>query len=81
MSIRHRLFGLTLASLAFMFHLAAVEAADKPEINKVVKLARFKVNDNVSFGVVEGENVREVSGSIFGDWQKTDNVHALSDVI
>ena len=38
------------------------------------------MNDNVTFGVVEGENVREVSGSIFEDWQKTDKVHALSDV-
>ena len=29
---------------------------------------------------MEGENVREVSGTIFGDWKKTDKVHALSDV-
>jgi 2-keto-4-pentenoate hydratase/2-oxohepta-3-ene-1,7-dioic acid hydratase in catechol pathway len=38
------------------------------------------VNDNVAFGVVEDENVREISGSIFGEWKKTEKVHALSDV-
>jgi 2-keto-4-pentenoate hydratase/2-oxohepta-3-ene-1,7-dioic acid hydratase in catechol pathway len=81
MSIRHCLLVRTLALFAVAFHLAGAEAADKPTIGKVVKFARFKVNDNISFGVVEGENVREVSGSIFGDWKKTDKVHALSDVM
>jgi 2-keto-4-pentenoate hydratase/2-oxohepta-3-ene-1,7-dioic acid hydratase in catechol pathway len=45
-----------------------------------VKFARFRVDQRVAFGVVEGNNVREVSGSIFGDWKKTDKVHALSAV-
>jgi 2-keto-4-pentenoate hydratase/2-oxohepta-3-ene-1,7-dioic acid hydratase in catechol pathway len=66
---------------AVAFHLAGSEAADKPVPDEVVKFARFKVNGNITFGIVEGDNIREVSGTIFGDWKKTDKVHALSDVM
>lgn len=72
---------ITLTSFAFVFHLAnAAAAADQQAENKVVKFARFNVNDNITFGIVEGDNVREISGTIFGDWEKTDKVHSLSDV-
>ena len=66
-----RFFGLLLALIAGAFHLAVSKAADEPATDNVVKFARFRVNDNTTFGVVEGDNVREVSGTIFGDWQKT----------
>ena len=71
---RRCLFNVLLASFAVAFQLVDVKAAD------VVKFARFKVNDKISFGIVEGDNVREVSGKIFADWTKTDKVHAISDV-
>ena len=74
------LLAFTIVSFAVASHLAGAEAVDKPVIDKTVKFARFKVNDNITFGIVEGENVREVSGTIFGDWKKTDKVHALPDV-
>ena len=80
MTVRHCVLALTFASFVLASHLADAEAADKPAKNKVVKFARFKVNDNVTFGTVEGDNVREISGTIFGEWKKTDTVHALSDV-
>ncbi|MEZ6072528.1 MAG: fumarylacetoacetate hydrolase family protein [Pirellulales bacterium] len=54
----------------------AVRAAE----DEAVKFARFKVDGKMAYGVVEGDNVREISGSIFGDWEKTDKVHALADV-
>lgn len=75
------LLALALASFAVASHLAAAEAGDEPAVDKTVKFARFKVNDHVTFGIVEGENVREISGTIFGDWEKTDKVHALSEVM
>lgn len=46
----------------------------------MVKFARFKVGDDITFGIVEGNNVREISGDIFGDWKRTDRVHLLADV-
>ena len=81
MTVRRCLLALPLALFAVMSQFADVEAADKPDKDQVVKFARFKVNDNVSFGIVEGDNVREISGTIFGDWKETDKVHALSDVM
>lgn len=60
--------------------LTVVQAQDPAAPEGVVKFARFKVNDEVAFGVVEGDSVREISGTIFGAWQKTDKVHALSEV-
>jgi 2-keto-4-pentenoate hydratase/2-oxohepta-3-ene-1,7-dioic acid hydratase in catechol pathway len=80
MTDRRCLLALTLACFAVAHHPAGAKADDKPAKDQTVKFARFKVNDTVAFGIVEGENVREVSGTIFGDWKKTDKVHALSDV-
>jgi 2-keto-4-pentenoate hydratase/2-oxohepta-3-ene-1,7-dioic acid hydratase in catechol pathway len=44
------------------------------------KFCRFQKGDKVAFGLVEGEEVRELSGSLFGDWKKTETKHALKDV-
>ena len=73
--IARRLVVFTLACVAVIFCLGDASATDD-----VVKFARFKVNDKVTFGIVEGDNVREIDGSIFRDWKKTDTVHALADV-
>ena len=72
---------LVLASFAAAFQLVDAEAADDSAKDKVVKFARFKVNDDIAFGIVEGDNVREISGTFFGDWKETDKVHGLSDVM
>lgn len=45
-----------------------------------VKYARFRVEDRAAYGIVEGDQVRELSGSLFADWKKTDKLHKLSDV-
>jgi len=80
MTVRFSLLGLAVASIVATCSLALAEAADAPTSDKVGKFARFKVNDTISFGIVEGDNVREISGTIFGEWKKTDKVHALADV-
>ena len=76
MTNRPCLITLTLACFVLAHQLAGAE----PASNKIIKFARFKVNDKVAFGIVEGENVREISGAMFGDWKETDKVHALSEV-
>ena len=63
-----------------MFLLANPGAAETSATDQVVKFARFKVDDKISFGIVEGEKVYEVSGLIFGQWKRTDRMHAISDV-
>lgn len=76
---RKRLLALTLACVVVAASLATANGEDKAD-TAPVKFARFKVNGDITYGIVEGENVREISGSIFEDWKKTDKVHAISDV-
>lgn len=79
MSIRRCSIALLLASCLLGHHVLA-EAADERAHDGVIKFARFRVDDSVRYGIVEGDQVREISGSLFGDWSKTDTVHALADV-
>jgi len=81
MTIRYCLLAVTLTSFVIAFPVAGAETADKPAPREVIKFARFKVDDTIAFGIVEGDRVREISGTIFGEWKKTDKVHALSDVM
>jgi len=55
---------------------AFARAAD----SKAVLFARFQKGATVSYGIVEGDRIRALSGDIFGTWQKTDTSHALADV-
>lgn len=74
-----RLFRV-VALVAAACSLAGAEAADSVAQDRVVKFARIQVNDSILFGVVEGDHVHEISGTIFGDWEKTEKAHALTDV-
>ena len=80
MSRRQCLFAVLLVSLLSAFFLAQVRAQDQPAKDQVVKFARFRVNDATAYGVVEGDKIREISGSIFGEWKPTDKLHSLSEV-
>jgi len=46
----------------------------------VVKYVRFQAGQTVAYGIVEGGQVRQISGDLFGDWSRTDTTHALADV-
>ena len=46
----------------------------------VKKFARIKVGDKTTFALVEGDQVREIKGNLFREWEPTATVHALSDV-
>lgn len=80
MTVRRRLPALSFACLAALMTLPSLEADEAPTGNGILKLARFQVGDAVRYGIVEGDQVREIDGSIFGDWSRTERVHALSDV-
>jgi len=45
-----------------------------------LKLGRFLRNGLTRFGIVEGEWIVEIDGSIFGDFKKTSVIHHLKDV-
>ena len=45
-----------------------------------MKWCRFQSGDGASYGIIEDDNVIEVSGSPFGDYERTANVQPLSAV-
>ena len=77
MTLRRPCFAIAFVCLTVAL-LAAAKVA--PAQDEVLKFARFRVGDHIAFGIVEGRNVREISGPLFREWTKTDKVHALTDV-
>lgn len=64
----------SLTALLFL-SLSAPLAAAEP-----VKYCRFRAGDHVAYGIVERDAVREISGDLFGQWERTDRTHALAKV-
>jgi 2-keto-4-pentenoate hydratase/2-oxohepta-3-ene-1,7-dioic acid hydratase in catechol pathway len=73
---RHSLPAVLAALICGALWAAAAAASDKP----VLKYARFAVGDKAAYGIVEGEMVRELSGDLFGKWERTDRTYKLSEV-
>ena len=65
---------LIVATLAFASTVAC--AAEK----KPTKYVRFEAAGKTAYGIVEGENVRELKGDLFGEFEVTSTCHQLSDV-
>jgi len=47
---------------------------------QVVKFARFQAGKTRAYGVVEGDRVRQITGSPWTAWKPTETTHALADV-
>ena len=45
-----------------------------------MKIARYLAHGQISYGVVEGDSVKELSSSPFEDYTITDHAHKLSEV-
>ncbi|HIN34143.1 MAG TPA: DUF2437 domain-containing protein, partial [Dehalococcoidia bacterium] len=45
-----------------------------------MKIARFRSNGRIAFGVVQGDEVVEIRGSIYTRFRLTDTKHPLQDV-
>lgn len=45
-----------------------------------MKIARFKADDTVNYGLVEENKIYQISGSIYNDFQKTDKSFDLNSV-
>lgn len=65
---------------ALLVFTAIQIAADEPM--KFVRYATGKKGEkqSVQYGIVEGENVRKISGNLFGKWEKTDDVRSLKEI-
>jgi 2-keto-4-pentenoate hydratase/2-oxohepta-3-ene-1,7-dioic acid hydratase in catechol pathway len=47
---------------------------------KVERFARFQAGDTVAYGIVEGEEVRQIDGDIFGQWKPSDRTYPITSV-
>jgi len=45
-----------------------------------MKFARFATGGEIKYGTVEGENIREIQGDLFGDHTPTGNIYAVQTV-
>lgn len=70
---------IPIAALAIAVSLSHTFTAAAEE-GGVVKFARFRAGDVVSYGIVEGETVRRIEGDLFGEWKKTNKTYPLSGV-
>jgi len=60
--------------------LAPADDKAAPKSNSAVKYVRFQHGKTTAYGLVEGEQVRELEGDLFGEWAKTDKLHPLDEV-
>ena len=60
--------------------VAARSTVAHGEEKKVTKYVRFQAGRQVAYGIVEGDGVRQISGSVFGKWQPTETIYPLAEV-
>ncbi|HSW44867.1 MAG TPA: fumarylacetoacetate hydrolase family protein [Phycisphaerae bacterium] len=51
-----------------------------PTGQKVTQYARFQAGSTISYGIVEGDRVRQIDGDLFGQWRRTDKTYDLDGV-
>lgn len=45
-----------------------------------IKYVRFSKGDTVAYGILDGDNIQQIDGDLFGKWSKSQTTHKLSDV-
>lgn len=69
--------------LAFLTALAAVVATFSNGLaaeGTATRFVRFRSGEQIVYGVVEGDRVRQIRGELFGDWKTTDKTYSLSEI-
>jgi 2-keto-4-pentenoate hydratase/2-oxohepta-3-ene-1,7-dioic acid hydratase in catechol pathway len=68
---------LLSAIISAMVLLAGFETMHAAE---PVRFLRFQKGTTISYGILEGEQVRQLSGDLFGKWSRTETRFALKEV-
>jgi 2-keto-4-pentenoate hydratase/2-oxohepta-3-ene-1,7-dioic acid hydratase in catechol pathway len=55
-------------------------SAARAQSAEPTRYLRFQKGDTIAYGILEGEQVRQLEGDRFGEWSKTDKVFPLSQV-
>jgi 2-keto-4-pentenoate hydratase/2-oxohepta-3-ene-1,7-dioic acid hydratase in catechol pathway len=48
--------------------------------NEMTKYVRFQADGVTAYGIVEGDQIRQLDGDLFGTWRKTDKTYPLANV-
>lgn len=46
----------------------------------MTRYARFQIGNTIAYGLVEGDQIRQIAGDLFGSWKQTDKTYPLPDV-
>jgi 2-keto-4-pentenoate hydratase/2-oxohepta-3-ene-1,7-dioic acid hydratase in catechol pathway len=76
--MRRAKWTLTSGVLGWLLATGFAAAADPPKAGE--RYLRFRAGDVTSYGVLEGERVRRLSGDLFGTFTRTDQTYPLADV-
>src|SRR5262249_49613159 len=64
--------------LGWLLATGCATAADSPKAGE--RYLRFRAHDTTSYGILEGDRVRRLSGELFGTFTKTEQTYRLEDV-
>jgi 2-keto-4-pentenoate hydratase/2-oxohepta-3-ene-1,7-dioic acid hydratase in catechol pathway len=67
-------------SLVLLMTMFPTLCANLTESAEPAKYLKFQKGETIAYGILEGDQVRQLSGDLFGEWKKTESTYALSDV-
>ncbi len=76
---RRTVLVVTLLGLCTLPGLRALTVAAEKDVT-VTRYCRFQSGDTVAYGIVEGNQVRQLAGDLFRDFQKTDKLFPLDKI-
>ena len=72
--------GVVVAVFGFAVGSFTVPSEAQGISNTVTKYVRFQAGAQAAYGIVEGDRVRELTGDLFGHWEKTNTMHQLDEI-
>jgi len=77
----YQIIGLGLSTLLCLSASTVAANADKnTHKQQVTRYVRFRIGETTAYGIVEGDQVRQLSGDLFGSWARTQTRYPLDKV-
>jgi 2-keto-4-pentenoate hydratase/2-oxohepta-3-ene-1,7-dioic acid hydratase in catechol pathway len=70
----------TLVNVVVSGIISAIAVVSSAADGQVTKYLRFRNGKTTAYGMLEGDQVRQLSGNLLGRWEKTDKTYPLSEV-
>ncbi len=81
MLYRYRLTTMQLALLIGLSIAIVVQSSDvcaQTPPTKVHRYARFQIDGTVAYGLVEGDQIRQIDGDLLGEWKPGTKAYPLA---